>query len=223
MTPPAEKLASSLEALRALQERGVAAIRAADLARTDRERLVRHRFLTPATEPCPRSFSSGRPADATGSPRCSTACRCWTSAPRCPLPATSWTSTVCARSACPPRSLRARLASSASVRSTRGRRSLWCATRQTCWLASSRRAAPRWPGGWAAAFRDAGRDRMADELAAAMRDGNGRIGRLLMNLMLTAAGYPWTVIPVERRDAGCRCARSPGPPAVVPPGVRRHT
>ena len=32
-------------------------------------------------------------------------------------------------------------------------------------------------------------------------DGNGRLGRLLMNLMLTAAGYPWTVIPVEQRDA----------------------
>ena len=32
-------------------------------------------------------------------------------------------------------------------------------------------------------------------------DGNGRIGRFLMNLMLTADGYPWTVIPVERRDA----------------------
>ena len=31
-------------------------------------------------------------------------------------------------------------------------------------------------------------------------DGNGRLGRFLMNLMLTAAGYPWTVIPVERRD-----------------------
>ena len=31
-------------------------------------------------------------------------------------------------------------------------------------------------------------------------DGNGRIGRFLMNLMLTAAGYPWTVIPVQRRD-----------------------
>ena len=31
-------------------------------------------------------------------------------------------------------------------------------------------------------------------------DGNGRIGRFLMNLMLTTAGYPWTVIPVERRD-----------------------
>ena len=32
-------------------------------------------------------------------------------------------------------------------------------------------------------------------------DGNGRIGRLLMNLMLTAAGYPWTIVPVERWDA----------------------
>ena len=32
-------------------------------------------------------------------------------------------------------------------------------------------------------------------------DGNGRIARFLMNVMLAAAGYPWTVIPVERRDA----------------------
>lgn len=31
-------------------------------------------------------------------------------------------------------------------------------------------------------------------------DGNGRIGRFLMNLLLTAGGYPWTVMPVERRD-----------------------
>jgi len=30
-------------------------------------------------------------------------------------------------------------------------------------------------------------------------DGNGRIGRFLMNLMMAAAGHPWTVIPVERR------------------------
>ena len=30
-------------------------------------------------------------------------------------------------------------------------------------------------------------------------DGNGRIGRFLMNVMLAAAGWPWTVIPVERR------------------------
>lgn len=30
-------------------------------------------------------------------------------------------------------------------------------------------------------------------------DGNGRVGRFLMNLMLASGGYPWTVIPVERR------------------------
>lgn len=32
-------------------------------------------------------------------------------------------------------------------------------------------------------------------------DGNGRMGRFLMNVMLAAGGYPWTVIPVEERDA----------------------
>lgn len=31
-------------------------------------------------------------------------------------------------------------------------------------------------------------------------DGNGRMGRFLMNLMLAAGGYPWTVVPVEARD-----------------------
>ncbi len=30
-------------------------------------------------------------------------------------------------------------------------------------------------------------------------DGNGRIGRFLMNLMMAAGGYPWTVIPVTDR------------------------
>ncbi len=30
-------------------------------------------------------------------------------------------------------------------------------------------------------------------------DGNGRTGRFMMNLMLASGGYPWTVIPVERR------------------------
>jgi Fic family protein len=29
-------------------------------------------------------------------------------------------------------------------------------------------------------------------------DGNGRIGRFLMNIMLAAGGYPWTVIPLDR-------------------------
>jgi Fic family protein len=32
-------------------------------------------------------------------------------------------------------------------------------------------------------------------------DGNGRVGRFLMNVMMASAGYPWTVIPVESRNA----------------------
>lgn len=31
-------------------------------------------------------------------------------------------------------------------------------------------------------------------------DGNGRIARFLMNAMLVAGGYPWTVIPLESRN-----------------------
>lgn len=32
-------------------------------------------------------------------------------------------------------------------------------------------------------------------------DGNGRIGRFLMNILLASGGYPWTVIRMSRRDA----------------------
>ena len=31
-------------------------------------------------------------------------------------------------------------------------------------------------------------------------DGNGRMGRFIMNLMLASGGYPWTVIPVQQRS-----------------------
>lgn len=31
-------------------------------------------------------------------------------------------------------------------------------------------------------------------------DGNGRMGRFLMNVMLASGGYPWTVIPLSTRN-----------------------
>jgi Fic/DOC family len=39
-------------------------------------------------------------------------------------------------------------------------------------------------------------------------DGNGRIGRFLMNAMLASGGYPWTVIPVDRRNDYMRALES---------------
>ncbi len=30
-------------------------------------------------------------------------------------------------------------------------------------------------------------------------DGNGRMGRFIMNLMMASGGYPWAVVPVEKR------------------------
>jgi Fic family protein len=33
-------------------------------------------------------------------------------------------------------------------------------------------------------------------------DGNGRMGRFLMNLMLASGGYPWAVIPEGTVDKG---------------------
>ena len=31
-------------------------------------------------------------------------------------------------------------------------------------------------------------------------DGNGRTGRFLMNVMLASGGYPWTIVPLQRRN-----------------------
>ncbi|MFC3053793.1 Fic family protein [Kordiimonas pumila] len=45
MASPSEKLVSSLEALKKLQDQGLGAIRSADLTRTHRERLLKHGFL----------------------------------------------------------------------------------------------------------------------------------------------------------------------------------
>jgi len=30
-------------------------------------------------------------------------------------------------------------------------------------------------------------------------DGNGRIGRFLMNLFMASGGYPWTIVPLAKR------------------------
>lgn len=58
-------------------------------------------------------------------------------------------------------------------------------------------------------------DLLSDETEAAVRvvlghfffvyihpymDGNGRMGRFLMNVMLAAGGYPWVIVPVEQRS-----------------------
>jgi hypothetical protein len=39
-------------------------------------------------------------------------------------------------------------------------------------------------------------------------DGNGRMGRFLMNVMLASGGYPWTVIPVEERETYMKALES---------------
>ena len=63
MATPQEKLAKSLEALRALQDRGVLAIRAADLSRAHRERLLKNGFLQ---EVMKGWYIAARPDDAAG-------------------------------------------------------------------------------------------------------------------------------------------------------------
>jgi hypothetical protein len=81
-------------------------------------------------------------------------------------------------------------------------------------LRGSRHVPPRWE-----AVRDAMPtllDLLAQETEPAVRavlghwmfgyvhpypDGNGRMARFLMNAMLAAGGYPWTIIRVDDRDA----------------------
>jgi fido (protein-threonine AMPylation protein) len=63
MARPHEKLAESLGALRALQERGVVAVRSSDLTRTHRERLVKNGFLQEVVKGW---YIPARPDEATG-------------------------------------------------------------------------------------------------------------------------------------------------------------
>src|SRR5712692_8286521 len=63
MARPQEKLADSLKALKALQDRGLAAVRSADLTRIHRERLLRNGFLQ---EVMKGWYIPARPAGASG-------------------------------------------------------------------------------------------------------------------------------------------------------------
>jgi len=63
MAAPSEKLARSLEALKALQDRGVVAIRSSDLERTNRERLVKNGFLQPVMKGW---YTPSRPDEVAG-------------------------------------------------------------------------------------------------------------------------------------------------------------
>lgn len=63
MTTPQEKLAGSLEALKALHDKGVIAIRAGDLSRTHRERLLKNGFIQ---EVMKGWYIAARPGERTG-------------------------------------------------------------------------------------------------------------------------------------------------------------
>ena len=51
-------------------------------------------------------------------------------------------------------------------------------------------------------------------------DGNGRVARFLMNLMLASGGYPWTVISVEDRNRYMQALESASVDANIEPFAR---
>ncbi len=51
-------------------------------------------------------------------------------------------------------------------------------------------------------------------------DGNGRMGRFLMNVMLASGGYPWTVIPVEERKTYMEALEQASVKADIEPFVK---
>ncbi|MCX6989517.1 MAG: Fic family protein, partial [Chlamydiae bacterium] len=51
-------------------------------------------------------------------------------------------------------------------------------------------------------------------------DGNGRIGRFLMNTMLASGGYPWTIIRVKNREQYLNALETAGVDANIEPFVQ---
>jgi hypothetical protein len=233
MATPHEKLSESLEVLRALQKRGIVAVRSGDLTRTHRERLVKNGFLI---EVMKGWYIPVRQDDVTGE---STAwyasfwgfCAVYLKA-RFGL---NW-------SLSPEQSLllhvgNMRVPRQLLVRSPKARNKVTTLPHGTS-LFDTRAALPETgqvtekdglrlfsvPAGLVscgakfflqnatdaraalAMVRDAsdvlalllegGRTTVAGRLSGAFRN----IGRFLMNVMLAGGGYPWTVIPFEKRD-----------------------
>ena len=52
------------------------------------------------------------------------------------------------------------------------------------------------------------------------RDGNGRVGRFLMNVMLASGGYPWTIIRVKNRAHYLETLEIAGPGQNIEPFAR---
>ena len=142
MATPADKLAQSLAALKALQDAKAVAIRASDLTRVHRERLLKNGFIREVMKgwyipvrpdgPAGEStdwyasfwpFSCARHAVATSQPAYCTTRRYSTCALKYLLRKTSRLWTACASCACPRHSLPARPDTSRHTRSRCGQHS----------------------------------------------------------------------------------------------------
>jgi hypothetical protein len=177
MANPHEKLAESLEVLRALEERGIVAVRSGDLTRTHRERLVKNGFLQ---EVMKGWYIHAHPDEVTGE-------------------STAWYASFwgfCAAY------LKERFGTNWSL-----------SPEQSLLLHAGNMKIPRHETvrDCMQAFFNLLREEPEPSVRVVLghfvfvyvhpyMDGNGRMGRFLMNVMLASGGYPWTVIPLDKRD-----------------------
>jgi hypothetical protein len=224
MAAPPEKLARSLKALKALQDRGVVAIRSSDLERTDRERLTANGFLLPVIKGW---YVPARPDESTGESTawyvsfwdfCASYLNERFGKDWCLSPEKSLLIHAGNRKA--PRQLPVRAPK--SDRYSRGAFHDTGCFRTSCQAstAGTARLPDGWPAHCAISGVNAARMKFSKPCAPLLSglpgrqgerfmfvyihpyiDGNGRMGRFLMNVMLASGGYPWTIIPVEKHTA----------------------